>query len=399
MTKKRELTKKKGENSLTIPKYIKATLALDNTPFFVPTYRRDTQTTTRCMKIGEKTLPDGTKANIMTHVNLSKKWGLPNTQDLDYFKAFEKYCDEIVNRDGTFDLPIKITTKKLINYAGRKESTREWQEVKKWLKRMNATQIEGIWNAKSGEFEEGAVTVFATVYTKGQKLKDGSVAGTNYIWPNIWFLENYYYRHVRLIDHNFYKNLIKPISKALYSRLATGWYASGGKPYKKSYNTLTKEFFIKEHTKFSYIKQQLDPSHKELQNKGFLEKWEYLPAKNKKDYVIVWYAGAKYHKDQEARIVRKQTAERITGGTKKFPTIEPLNDRQEYLVEDILKVCKDNKNKVAYEKIVRERSEQLIRVSLTETRMAIHEGRIKKSPGAYFTDTIKQLERMRTGVK
>ena len=165
---------------------------------------------------------DGTKANIMTHVNLSKKWGLPNTQDLDYFKAFEKYCDEIVNRDGTFDLPIKITTKKLINYAGRKESTREWQEVKKWLKRMNATQIEGIWNAKSGEFEEGAVTVFATVYTKGQKLKDGSVAGTNYIWPNIWFLENYYYRHVRLIDHNFYKNLIKPISKALYSRLATG---------------------------------------------------------------------------------------------------------------------------------------------------------------------------------
>ena len=62
-------------------------------------------------------------------------------------------------------------------------------------------------------------------------------------------------------------------------------------------------------------------------------------------------------------------------------------------------VANGNKNKVAYEKIVRERSEQLIRVSLTETRMAIHEGRIKKSPGAYFTDTIKQLERMRTGVK
>ncbi len=392
-----QLTKKE-EASLEIPEYIKATLALDNTPFFVPTYKRDMQTVTRSMKIGKKKLPNGEKADIMCHVNLSKKWGLPNTSDLDYFRAFEKYCDETVSKEGSFELPIKISTRKLIHYAGKEESEREWKEVRKWLKRMNATQIEGFWSAKTGAFEDGAINIFATVYTKGEK-KGGLVAETNYIWPNELFLENYYYRHVRLIDHNFYKNITKPISKALYSLLSTGWYASGGNPYKKSYNTLCAEFFLKRHTKFSYIKQQLDSAHKELANKGFLKKWEYVATKNKNDYVIIWHAGDKYYKDQQARIIRKQTAKKIAIGSKKTSNFEPLTEIQQYLVEDILKVCKDSQNRVAYEKIVREKSEELIRSSLTETRMAIREGRIKKTPGAYFTDTIKQIERLRTTAK
>jgi hypothetical protein len=398
MGKKKQLTKKE-ENSLEIPEYIKATLALDNTPFFVPTYQRDRTSITRSMKIGDKVLPDGTKADIMSHVNLVQKWGLPNTQDLDYFRAFEKYCDEIVNRDGTFDLPIKITTKKLLRYAGKEDCKREWREVKIWLKRMQATQIEGIWSAKSGEFEDGAVSVFAMIYTKGQKKKDGTTAEANYIWPNYWFLENYIHRHVRLIDHNFYKSLTKPISKALYGLLSTGWYASGGNPYKKSYNTLSTEFFIKTHTKFSYIKQQLDPAHKELTKHGFLKKWEYVQSKNKKDYVIIWYAGDKYHKDQTARLQRKQTAKQIASGSRVYKGFEPLNDRQEYLVEKIMQVCKDKDNIVSYEKIVREKSESLIESSLGETKHAIRTGQIKKTPGAYFTDMIKRLENDRANAK
>lgn len=398
MGKEKKLTKKE-ETSLEIPEYIKATLALDNTPYFVPTYQRDRTSVTRSMKIGEKTLPDGSKKNIMCHVNLVQKWGLPNTQDLDYFRAFEKYCDEIVNKDGTFTLPIKITTKKLLRYAGKEDCKREWREVKTWLKRMQATQIEGVYNAKNGEFEEGAVSVFAMIYTKGQKKKDGLIAESNYIWPNYWFLENYAHRHVRLIDHNFYKNLSKPISKALYSLLATGWYASSGNPYKKSYNTLSAEFFIKKHTKFSYIKQQLDPAHKELVKNGFLKKWEYVQAKNKKDYVIIWHAGDKYYKDQQARIIRKQTAEQIAIGSKSSYSFEPLNGKQEYLVEKILNVCKDSKNKVAYEKIVREKSESLIDSALGETKLAIHRGQIKKTPGAYFTDMIKRIENDRINAK
>ena len=396
--KEKQLTKKEN-SSLEIPEYIKATLALDNTCFFVPSYKRDMQTVTRSTKVGEKTLPDGTKIDITSHVNAIKKWGMPNTLDLDYFRAFEKYCDEIVDRDGTFKLPIKITTKKLIHYAGKKESDREWKEVKKWLKRMQGTQIEGIWSAKSGEFEDGAVSVFASVYLKGEKTKDGSIAETNYIWPNIWFLENYYHRHVRLIDHNFYKSLTKPISKSLYSLLATGWYASGGNPYKKSYNKLSDEFFIKRHTKFSYVKQKLDPAHKELVNNGFLKKWEYVQTKNKQDYVIIWYAGDKYYKDQQARITRKQTVEQMAKGLKSFKVIEPLDEKQRFLVEDILQICKDDKNIVAYEKLVREKPENIIRPALSETKLAIHRGKIKKTAGAFFTDMVKRIENDRANAK
>jgi hypothetical protein len=273
--------------------------------------------------------------------------------------------------------------------------------VKKWFKRMVFTGIEGgMYSAKAKEFSEGFVgTVFSQVILKGEAKKTGEKAETNYVWPSPWFLSNFFYHHVKTIDFNFYRRLRKPIAKALYSLLETGWYASGGNPYKKNYHNLCDEFLLTKRKYFSDIKQQLDPAHKELAREKFLEKWEYLPTSIKGHYVIAYYPGEKFFQDQKARLKRKQTVDQIAIGSKPSSKFEPLTERQQFLVEDILKVCKDSQNRVAYEKIVRERPEQLIRSSLTETRMAIHERRIKKTPGAYFTDTIKQLEIMRANAK
>jgi hypothetical protein len=67
-------------------------------------------------------------------------------------------------------------------------------------------------------------------------MKNGQEAETNYVWPAPWFLSNYFYGHLRLIDLEFHKQLRKPIAKSLYPLLETGWYASSGEPYTKSYN-------------------------------------------------------------------------------------------------------------------------------------------------------------------
>jgi hypothetical protein len=86
----------------------------------------------------------------------------------------------------------------------------------------------------------------------------------NYVWLSPWFLSNYYYRYIRPLDFTFYKRLRKPIAKSLYTLLENGWYAAEGRPYAKSYRALCEEFLLTHHRYLSDIKQQLDPSHREL---------------------------------------------------------------------------------------------------------------------------------------
>jgi hypothetical protein len=61
------------------------------------------------------------------------------------------------------------------------------------------------------------------------------------------------------------------------------------------------------------------------------------------------------------------------------------------VLSDILNICGDLNNEPSYRKIVATYSESLIRMALSETRQAHLEGRILKTKGAYFTDTLKRI--------
>ena len=122
-------------------------------------------------------------------------------------------------------------------------------------------------------------------------MRNGKIAETNYVWPSPWFLSNYYYRYTRPFDFEFYKRLRKPIAKSLYPLLENGWYAAEGKPYAKSYLALCEEFLLKRHAHLSRIKQQLDPSHSELAQEGFLGQWDYRLSARGNDYILETVAG------------------------------------------------------------------------------------------------------------
>src|SRR5215471_8859642 len=199
----------------------------------------------------------------------------------------ESCCND---SEGRFHLPIAVPTSTLIRYAGKKESAKEWKEVKLWFERMTLTGIRGaIYRAKKKDFDEGFVgTVFSQVVMTGEPLRNGKIANTNYVWLSSWFLSNYYYRYTHPLDFAFYKRLRKPIAKSLYTLLENGWYAAEGKAYAKSYRALCEEFLLTHHRYLSDIKQHLDPSHRELEREGFLERWEYRPAARGNDYIIVY---------------------------------------------------------------------------------------------------------------
>jgi hypothetical protein len=69
--------------------------------------------------------------------------------------------------------------------------------------------------------------------------------------------------------------------------------------------------------------------------------------------------------------------------------------KQDWLVADILKVTGDRHSRNFYRQLARTLPEGIISMALTDTRDAKAAGRIQKTPGAYFTDAVKQLAQLR----
>jgi hypothetical protein len=365
---------------------------LEVSGFFTPSSKRIRGIYTKEKKLREYTDGQGKRRTVTVEINAIYKLGLPITSDLDYYRAFLKICDEIVDANGRFQLPIAVPTKKLIRYAGKVDSPKERREVRLWLERMTGTLMKGaIYHAKRKDFAEGVLaTVFSQVVIKGHMMRSGKIADTNYVWLSPWFLSNYFYRYTRPLDFEFYKKLRKPIAKSLFTLLENGWYASEGKPYAKSYPALCEEFLLTPHRYIAEIKRQLDPSHQELQRLEFLSQWEYRKNVNGTVYIIVYYPGQKFFDDQTAKGVRRQLAEQIE--TAKFPSPQlDLIGRSDLLLSDILDICGDRRNTAAYLKIIKTHPESIIRMALSETKQAHLEGRIMRSRGAYFTDALKRL--------
>jgi hypothetical protein len=383
---------------LITPEYIPAEVFLENMGFFTPSSKRIKGIYVKEKRVGERIDADGTRHALTVEISANHKLGLPITSDLDYYRAFLKICDEVVDHNGRFQLPIAVPTKRLLRYAGKVESKRTWKEVKEWFSRMAGTLVEGtVFQAKTKEYRFGFTgTVFSQAITVGEKLKNGEAAETNYVWPAPWFLSNYFYGYLRLIDLEFHKQLRKPIAKSLYPLLETGWYASGGEPYQKSYNALCEEFLLSRHRELSRIKEQLDPAHTELKGGGFLAKREYRKAAGEDDdWIITYWPGEKFFGDQKARDSRRRIAERIGKKPKELPEEKPpVSGPDPYFLEEILSVCGDRKNQGAYFKAIQDHPEGLVRMALHETIQADRERRIRKNKGAFFMDTLKRLSHM-----
>ncbi len=70
---------------------------------------------------------------------------------------------------------------------------------------------------------------------------------------------------------------------------------------------------------------------------------------------------------------------------------EEATFRADALVLDIMDVCRDEHSRRSYLRIARTYPEPVIREALSLTKDARARGRIRKSPGAYFTDMVARL--------
>ena len=129
-----------------------------------------------------------------------------------------------------------------------------------------------------------------------------------------------------------------------------------------------------------HIKQQIKRSCSGLIEKGFdlLESFEFEKGFNKKEFILFKRSGS--------------LPKTFTPNTKNSEFFGNGNDNSgiEFIVEDILAVCEDNKSIEFYKKVARTMPESTIHRSLSEVKETRDLGEIKKSKGALFTNLIKK---------
>ncbi len=246
----------------------------------------------------------------------SAKYGFPNAEDLDFYRAFLKICDERakwvriehethVSYHPQLPSPIAFSSRELIAKAGRHKSYRELMAVRDWIERLSSTLIRGeMFDAKEKRFDVriGFEPLFKQFVHVGQLMHDGTRAAQNYVWIAQWFIDNYFYFYSRPFDLKFHQRLKHAIAKTLYPLLDNAWYASNGAPYTKSYVDLCVLLDIKPHSQLSRVRHQLDASNEELVREQFVAKYDYPPRSDGEwSSNVRWWPGEKWLHDQEQK--------------------------------------------------------------------------------------------------
>jgi hypothetical protein len=264
-------------------------------------------------------LSDGRSIEIVP----AAKYGFPNAEDLDYYRAFLKICDEraefvAVEHDGAITYhprlpsPIGFSSRELIAKAGKVKNGRGHIAVRNWIERLSSTTIHGaLFDAKTREYNVriGLEPLFRQYVHVGRPLSDGELAAQNYVWLADWFINNYYHLYARRVDLKFHHCLSHAISKTLYPLLDSGWYAASEGPYTKRYTDLCALLGIKAYTQLSKVRYQLDPSNEELMRHQFVGRYDY-PLNENAEWTgnVRWWPGPKWLYDQETRRRHKREA-------------------------------------------------------------------------------------------
>jgi hypothetical protein len=322
MSERRNEAKREGRSGHTLAlwnvDYISAEQNIESIGYFSATYSRRSITDNRASKV--VTLSDTRTIEILP----SKKYGLPNAEDLDFYRAFLKICHERVRlikgeREGhvvyhpELPVPIGFSSRELTVKANKKWSGRAHKAVREWIERLNSTTIHGaIFSAKEQKYDVriGLEPLFRQYVHVGHPMIDGQLAPQNLVWPAQWFLDNYYYLYTRPLDLKFHHRLTCSIAKALYPLLDAGWFASGGSPYTKRYTDLCALLDIQVYKQLSRVQQQLGQSHGELVRENFLASYDYPIGENGQwTGTVRWWPGPKWLHDQENRGKRKQLSD------------------------------------------------------------------------------------------
>ena len=241
----------------------------------------------------------------------SAKYGMPITQDQDYWLALMKLVSEHVNQNGKLANPFIFTTAELRHVLGQANSGKNYEAVNEWLSVMNSTAIEGgSFNAARKTWCTEKTHAVDRVVIVGKQLPDGRIADKNHVWFSEWQLDNINSGNLIPIELATYIKLKTNIAKNLVPHLQEWLFASqrDGR-FEKQYLDACQLLGIRIYRHYSEIERKLAPSLNELVAHGYISRWAIEPMAHGKGYKLVFWHGAKYHIDRTSRSESRRRVE------------------------------------------------------------------------------------------
>jgi hypothetical protein len=278
-----------------------------------------TASSKRSRKALEKTAILSTKGDIARKITIlpSAKYGMPITQDQDYWLALMKLVGDHVQKHGKLLNPFIFTTADVRHVLGQVDSGRFYDAVAEWLSVMNSTAIEGgTFNVRKKAWCIEKTHPMARIVAMGKELPDGKKADKNYIWFSEWQLDNINSGKLIPIELSTYLQLKTNIARTLVPHLQEWLFASqrDGR-FEKQYEEVCRLLGICIYAHPSQIKRKLGPSLDELVTHGYLSQWALEPMANDQGHKLVLWHGAKFHRDRKSRQESKQLVEPGNGAS------------------------------------------------------------------------------------
>jgi hypothetical protein len=356
-TEKNNLINKEKNQEIDLPKIINSEVNLLIFPFFVLTKKSNKKMTKveykDIIKRGNK------RIEIFWQVSSNSEYGYPGLFDREVHKVIEQIITEILQKNGVVENPISFSIYNLcermnITTAGGKN----YSMVRKSLERIRMTGIksEGTFYHKGRkQWLSKVFGLYDSIIFKGERIEDGKIAETNYLYLSDIYLQSLNSFYIKPIDYTYLQSLKSKIASRLYELLGVKFY---GQKNKKQYficyrySKLCQLLPVTSFKQLSRSKQQLNPAHNELQNTGFISKFEWSE-NGKNDWLIYYWPGErarKEMKDAKIRHIDFKEENYITGPAEIDEEVKNTPDQKNDLVNQLVTL---NVSKITAERLVK----------------------------------------------
>ena len=234
---------------------------------------------------------DGHTVRTVTEFRAPPEYGLPTIYDYDKFIALMKIAYENRDENNKIVNPVRFSGYQFIKVLDQERNADRYEDINRWGQKMTDLTImskESVFLTSKRKFATDTFHLFARFKGTGFTNQDGTNERHEKFEVELsqWVLDNINNRFVVLLDLETYKQLSRPISKALHSYITNTFAASGGRPIEKDYLDLCNELGTKSYPHLSRIKQALGPAFDELMSIGYISKWGVFPRIAKKGYKV-----------------------------------------------------------------------------------------------------------------
>jgi len=361
----------KKNNKIDLPKIINSEVNLLVFPFFALERKNKKLETVYkdIVKRGDQ------KIEIIWNVSANTKYGYPGLFDREVHKIIEQIISELLKKEGEIKNPIPLGS--LYNICKRigidETAGKNYRMIKETLERIRATTIKsvGTFYSKEGkQWVDDNFSLYDRVVFKGKKLLNSEIADDNYLFLGSWYLQSLNSFYIKPIDYDYLKSLKSKIASRLYEILGVKFYGLRNKREKficYKYSKLCQLLPLTPHKYISLAKQQINPGNNELQDTGFISKFDWNENGNK-DWLIYYWPGERA-KEEMKRAKIKSINDRTP------VCVQARTGREEYLPgpkEEVIKYSKEqitlinqlveiNVSKITAENLIKNNDQELIK--------------------------------------